>query len=100
MHLRRCPHLPLRDLNRHVTTALLSSLFFTFEDGMITHPHYVLLDSPLSIGPGSIGAAPVNGECSALKNNRFIDKVSSGWAHFNGFSKCSHDAGFAPRTRP
>ena len=40
-------YLTLRALDCRVTTALLASLFVTFENGMITQSRHILLDSPL-----------------------------------------------------
>ncbi|KAI8984895.1 glycosyltransferase family 39 protein [Trametes punicea] len=40
-------YLTLRALDCRVTTALLASLFITFENGMITQSRHILLDSPL-----------------------------------------------------
>ncbi|KAF8627686.1 hypothetical protein AX15_004295 [Amanita polypyramis BW_CC] len=40
-------YLTLRGLDCRVTTALLASLFITFENGMITQSRHILLDSPL-----------------------------------------------------
>ena len=40
-------YLTLRALDCRATTALLASLFVTFENGMITQSRHILLDSPL-----------------------------------------------------
>lgn len=40
-------YLTLRALDCRATTALLASLFITFENGMITQSRHILLDSPL-----------------------------------------------------
>ncbi len=40
-------YLTLRALDCRVTTALLASLFITFENGLITQSRHILLDSPL-----------------------------------------------------
>jgi len=40
-------YLTLRGLDCRATTALLASLFITFENGMITQSRHILLDSPL-----------------------------------------------------
>jgi dolichyl-phosphate-mannose-protein mannosyltransferase len=40
-------YLTLRALDCRVTTALLASLFITFENGMVTQSRHILLDSPL-----------------------------------------------------
>ena len=40
-------YLTLRTLDCRATTALLASLFITFENGMITQSRHILLDSPL-----------------------------------------------------
>jgi dolichyl-phosphate-mannose-protein mannosyltransferase len=40
-------YLTLRTLGCRATTALLASLFITFENGMITQSRHILLDSPL-----------------------------------------------------
>ncbi|KAJ7721344.1 glycosyltransferase family 39 protein [Mycena maculata] len=40
-------YLTLRGLDCRATTALLASLFITFENGMVTQSRYILLDSPL-----------------------------------------------------
>jgi dolichyl-phosphate-mannose-protein mannosyltransferase len=40
-------YLTLRALDCRATTALLASLFLTFENGMITQSRHILLDSPL-----------------------------------------------------
>ncbi|CDO78273.1 Glycosyltransferase Family 39 protein [Trametes cinnabarina] len=40
-------YLTLRALDCRVTTALLASLFLTFENGLITQSRHILLDSPL-----------------------------------------------------
>lgn len=40
-------YLTLRALNCRATTALLASLFITFENGLITQSRHILLDSPL-----------------------------------------------------
>ncbi|KAJ7667071.1 glycosyltransferase family 39 protein [Mycena rosella] len=40
-------YLTLRGLDCRATTALLASLFITFENGLVTQSRYILLDSPL-----------------------------------------------------
>jgi len=40
-------YLTLRALDCRATTALLASLFVTFENGMVTQSRHILLDSPL-----------------------------------------------------
>jgi dolichyl-phosphate-mannose-protein mannosyltransferase len=40
-------YLTLRALDCRATTALLASLFITFENGMVTQSRHILLDSPL-----------------------------------------------------
>jgi dolichyl-phosphate-mannose-protein mannosyltransferase len=40
-------YLTLRGLDCRATTALLASLFITFENGMVTQSRHILLDSPL-----------------------------------------------------
>ncbi|KAF7291832.1 Glycosyltransferase family 39 protein [Mycena chlorophos] len=40
-------YLTLRALDCRATTALLASLFITFENGLVTQSRYILLDSPL-----------------------------------------------------
>ena len=90
---RPISYLTLRALDCRATTALLASLFLTFENGMITRSRHILLDSLPSIGPArQQSKASFNGECSALKIGHFIDDTGvslSSWADFNSFAKCS-----------
>lgn len=66
-------YLTLRALNCRATTALLASLFITFENGLITQSRHILLDSPLVFFT-SLATLFWVGFCNEDKREPFTDR--------------------------
>ncbi|KAI0337508.1 glycosyltransferase family 39 protein [Trametopsis cervina] len=77
-------YLTLRALDCRATTALLASLFLTFENGMITQSRHILLDSPL-IFFTALTTFLWTGFCNEDKNEAFTERWWT-WLALTGLS--------------
>ncbi|KAK2459324.1 hypothetical protein APHAL10511_008679 [Amanita phalloides] len=77
-------YLTLRGLECRATTALLASLFITFENGMITQSRHILLDSPL-IFFTALTVFLWTGFCNEDKTEPFTDSWWT-WLTLSGVS--------------
>lgn len=77
-------YLTLRGLDCRATTALLASLFITFENGLVTQSRYILLDSPL-IFFTALSIFFWVGFCNEDKHEPFTESWW-GWLFMSGLS--------------
>ncbi|KAJ7123188.1 glycosyltransferase family 39 protein [Mycena epipterygia] len=77
-------YLTLRGLDCRATTALLASLFITFENGLVTQSRYILLDSPL-IFFTALSIFFWVGFCNEDKHEPFTE-TWWGWLFMSGLS--------------
>ncbi|KAJ7618447.1 glycosyltransferase family 39 protein [Roridomyces roridus] len=77
-------YLTLRGLDCRATTALLASLFITFENGLVTQSRYILLDSPLIFFTALTTFFWV-GFCNEDKHEPFTESWW-GWLFMSGLS--------------
>ncbi|KAL6304053.1 glycosyltransferase family 39 protein [Sparassis latifolia] len=77
-------YLTLRALDCRATTALLASLFITFENGLITQSRHILLDSPL-IFFTALTVFLWTGFCNEDKHEPFTDRWWT-WLTLSGLS--------------
>lgn len=77
-------YLTLRGLDCRATTALLASLFLTFENGLITQSRHILLDSPLVFFTALTTLLWV-GFCNEDKHQPFTEQWWA-WLIFSGLS--------------